>query len=75
MKHESRLIRQEQQQEENLQEQSKRSEAVEFATPEEALRQDRDAIHVPPSVAERLEASIGREPPPRVPWWRRMFRR
>jgi hypothetical protein len=75
MKHQSRLIRQEQQQAENQHAQSTRSGAVEFATAEEALRQDREAIPVPPNVAERLEAAIGSEPPPRVSWWRRLLRR
>jgi hypothetical protein len=49
--------------------------AREFTTPEEALRFDAAQTEVPPAIAERLQKSLDRDPPP-VPsksWWRRLF--
>lgn len=47
----------------------------EFATPEEALRFDAAQTEVPPVVAERLQKSLDRNPPPATAksWWRRLF--
>jgi hypothetical protein len=76
MKHESRLGKRESGEETaRTAANSANQGALEFQTPEEALRTDRDATEVPARVAERLEASIAREPAPRRPWWRRIFGR
>jgi len=48
--------------------------ACEFASVEEMIRTDQDQIEVPPVIAERLNQSIAREPKPKTPWWKRMFR-
>ena len=50
---------------------------LEFATPEDALRCDRNRVEVPASVAARLAESLRSEPPPPKPagWWRRWFGR
>jgi len=47
----------------------------EFATPEAMLRHDALLTPVPPTVAMRLQDSIGRSAAARVPWWRRLFRK
>ncbi|MBL9135685.1 MAG: hypothetical protein JNK85_07450 [Verrucomicrobiales bacterium] len=44
---------------------------LEFDTPEQVLRRDREEVAVPTEVARRLEASLGQEPVRRVSWWRR----
>ena len=56
------------------QQQSAQTTAVEFATPEEMLRHDAAHTPLPAGVAERLRQSLKIEgPPPRAPWWRRIF--
>ena len=49
----------------------------EFASVEDLLRCDASQTTPPPAIAERLETSLGEEPPPgsRQTWWRRLFGR
>lgn len=71
MKQKQQLTSQEQQQVSETQEQ--KTEGREFATPEELLRHDAAQTPVPEAVAERLEKSISKLPPPPQSWWRRIF--
>ena len=51
-----------------------KQEAREFASVEEIIRTDKQQIEVPPAVAERLNESILKEPPPqKKSWWKRML--
>jgi hypothetical protein len=73
MKHESKHTSQE---EIHLREQHSHAEAQQgsmrtFATAEEALRQDRSTVEVPPAVEQRLSQSIESLPKPGKPWWKR----
>jgi len=63
----------EQQQTQNVQ-QSQPAAGREFATVEELLRHDAEQTPVPPTVAQRLQASLS-ELPPATPrsWWRRLL--
>jgi hypothetical protein len=70
MKQEKKLIPREQQQVSATR--SQPTEAREFATPEELLRHDAGQTDVPPTVAQRLDDSIRREPKPARPWWKRL---
>ena len=45
-----------------------------FATVEEIMRHDALHTPVPPSIAHRLQESIGKGSPPAGPWWRRLLR-
>ena len=48
----------------------------EFASAEEMLRHDALHTPVPPTIAHRLQASLGHAPAPASPsWWRRFFKR
>jgi hypothetical protein len=49
------------------------SGALEFQSPEELLRHDAAQTAVPPEIARRLSQSIAESPPPRRPWWRKLF--
>ena len=46
--------------------------AIEFASVEEMLRFDASQTGVPAAIADRLDASIAQEPPPRPSWWRKL---
>jgi hypothetical protein len=52
---------------------TQKTAAREFATPEELLRYDARQTEVPPAVAQRLGASLEREPPRARSFWRRCF--
>ena len=54
----SKLTHTEQEQLAELAAQTTQQTALEFATPEEMLRHDSHLTHVPPSLVERLRASI-----------------
>ena len=43
----------------------------EFASVEDLLRYDASQVVPPPAIAERLQASLETEPPPKRSWWRR----
>ncbi|MCC7375993.1 MAG: hypothetical protein IT581_15150 [Verrucomicrobiales bacterium] len=45
-----------------------------FDSPEQALRRDREEIQVPAELAQRLEASLAREPVAPASGWRRWLR-
>lgn len=48
--------------------------ALEFDSPEAALRHDAAQTPAPPAVADRLRESLADEPPPpRASWWRRLL--
>ncbi len=48
--------------------------ALEFATPEELIRHDRERTEVPPDVANRLAEAVASDPAPAgSPWWKRML--
>ena len=47
--------------------------AREFASAEEALREDIRQTVVPPAVEHRLSKSIEKLPKPERPWWKRLM--
>ena len=53
--------------------QSQQTAASEFATAEEALREDIRQTVVPPAVEHRLSKSIEGLPKPERPWWKRLI--
>ena len=65
--------------EQNEQEQTlaatQQNQPLEFATPEEMLRHDALHTPVPPTVAFRLQDSIGKTNPKPLSWWRRLMGR
>ena len=74
MKHESELTPQKQEQLAATQQQTLSSSPLEFASVEDMLRHDALHTPVPPTIAYRLEESIGQlPPPPPRAWWRRFF--
>jgi hypothetical protein len=75
MKQESKLNsrQQEQAQPQTSAEQTQRSAAQEFATPEDLLRHDALHTPVPPTIAHRLAESISKETAQPQSWWRRLF--
>lgn len=50
-----------------------KSGPIEFPGPEELLRHDASLTSVPPGIARRLGKSIAQSPPPKTPWWRKLF--
>ncbi len=74
MKRQTKLTSQEQEQLAAQQQQQQGSAPLEFNTPEEMLRHDALHTPVPPNIADRLEESISKlPPPPSRAWWRRFF--
>jgi hypothetical protein len=72
MKRQSKLTSRQSEQEQQLSHQeAQKHSAHEFATVEAMLRHDAVHTPVPPSIAHRLQESIG----PATPrsWWRRLF--
>jgi hypothetical protein len=59
---------------ENQQEETTQSQAKEFSTVEELLRDDLAQTAVPPNIAERLNQSIAQAPKPQS-WWKQFFSR
>ena len=45
----------------------------EFGSVEELLRYDASQTPPPAAIAERLQASLEAEPPPKRSWWQRLF--
>ena len=45
-----------------------------FETVEELLRFDSEQNPVPGGVAEKLNESLAKEPPPPQSWWQKLFR-
>jgi hypothetical protein len=75
MNRQTKLTSQEQQQAEqqSATQQTQQASALEFATPEAMLRHDTLNTPVPPTIAHRLQESIGQNPPLRRSWWRRLL--
>ena len=74
MKRETKLTQKEQEQVAAEQQQTQSSSAREFANVEEMLRHDALHTPVPPTIAHRLEESIGQSSPsPERAWWRRLL--
>jgi NAD-dependent oxidoreductase involved in siderophore biosynthesis len=64
---------QEQAQQQSAAQQTQQPAASEFATPEELLRHDALHTPVPPTIAHRLQESLGKTPPRAPAWWRRLL--
>ena len=62
-----------QEQEQLSKAQAQLTSAREFATAEEALREDIRQTVVPPAVEHRLSKSIEGLPKPGRPWWKRLI--
>jgi hypothetical protein len=57
----------------SIQHAEQQAQVREFASVEEMIRADMETVDVPPSVGERLNEAISREPRPAAPWWKRLF--
>ncbi|MBA4149283.1 MAG: hypothetical protein H0X66_14305 [Verrucomicrobia bacterium] len=68
-----KLRHQQKQESQTEQEQQQVSKAQEFSSVEEMLRADAAQINVPTRVAEKLNQSIGAEPPQNKSWWKRLL--
>jgi hypothetical protein len=75
MKHRSKFEskQQEQSQQSASEQQAAAPGAREFKSAEEMLRYDAEHTRVPPTVARRLQQSVGPLPSSHRPWWRRLF--
>jgi len=73
MKQESKLSTG-QQQDHSAETQTVKTTAQQFDNVEQLLRYDAAQTPVPPEIARRLNQSVAESPPPRRPWWRRIFR-
>jgi len=73
MKRHIKLTSQEQEQQQAVEHQKQQASGLEFETPEKMLRHDALHTPVPPAIAQRLQASIARLPPPARGWWRRLL--
>ena len=52
---------------------AQQTQAREFASVEEVLREDRAGVEVPAAVEQRLGKSIEDLPKPEKPWWKRFM--
>jgi len=75
MKRQTKFDSTEQQLQAGTEQQTRNSSAMEFATAEEMLRYDATHTPVPERIVQRLQKSAEGIPPPRRPWWRRLFKR
>ena len=73
MKQHTKQTSQTSQEQELSQAQSQQTAAREFASAEEALREDIRQTVVPPTVEHRLSKSIEGLPKPGRPWWKRLI--
>jgi hypothetical protein len=62
-----------QQQEQTAETRTVKTAAQQFENAEQLLRYDAAQTPVPPEIARRLNQSVAESPPPRRPWWRRIF--
>ncbi|HUD84451.1 MAG TPA: hypothetical protein VMQ67_13150, partial [Candidatus Saccharimonadales bacterium] len=62
-----------QQQDHSAETQTAKTTAQQFENVEQLLRYDAAQTPVPPEIARRLNQSAAQSPPPRRPWWRRIF--
>jgi hypothetical protein len=72
MKQQSKLTQQ-QQQAAAQQQQSEAQTVREFASAEELLRYDAARTKVPPTIAQKLQQTVGTPPAPNRSWWRRLL--
>jgi hypothetical protein len=68
-----RQIKHTSQQEQLSQAHAEQAAAREFASAEEALREDARNVTVPPAVEQRLSKSIENLPKPGRPWWKKLL--
>jgi hypothetical protein len=74
MKRQSKLTTRQSEEEQQLSHQeTHQNSAHEFASVEAMLRHDASNTPVPPSIAHRLQESLGPMSPPRRSWWQRWF--
>jgi hypothetical protein len=64
-----------QQQEQLAETKTVKTTAQEFENVEQLLRYDAAQTTVPPEIARRLNESAAKSPPPKRPWWKRIFDR
>lgn len=71
----SRLQHEHKEQAVEAQQAGQKANAIEFATVEDALRQDAAQTQVPETVKSRLAESVRKEPGPKRTrsWWRRLL--
>ena len=70
----NKSLRKQQEQEQALTGQEAQQQvAREFASVEEMLQHDALHTPVPPTIAHRLNESIGQLPAPPRPWWRKLL--
>ncbi|HEX4122671.1 MAG TPA: hypothetical protein VH619_18815 [Verrucomicrobiae bacterium] len=62
-----------QQHEQTAEAQTVKTTPQQFENVEQLLRYDAAQTPVPPEIASRLNRSVEQSPPPRRPWWRRIF--
>jgi len=62
-----------QQHEQSSETRTEKTTATQFDNAEQLLRYDAEQTPVPPEIARRLNQSVAESPPPRRPWWRRIF--
>jgi hypothetical protein len=68
----SQLQHQQQQEQTSGQQTSSQAKAPqEFASVEDLLRFDANQVTPPPTIADKLKASLEAEPPPKRSWWQR----
>jgi hypothetical protein len=72
MKRQVKHTSQEQEQLSQSQAQTQQTAAREFATAEDAIREDLRQTVVPLAVEQRLSKSIEKLPKPGRPWWKRL---
>ena len=48
---------------------------LEFSSAEEMIRYDAAQTPPPPTLGQRVQDSVNREPRPKRSWWARLFRR
>ncbi|HYV28188.1 MAG TPA: hypothetical protein VFA77_11680 [Candidatus Eisenbacteria bacterium] len=72
MKHQSKHIPLEQEQQGGIEQRTQNQSVHEFASVEEMLRYDAAQTKVPSAIATRLqESAVKKPPPPARSWWRR----
>jgi len=73
MKHQNKLTSREKEEQQTTLQQNQQRSPLEFSNVEQMLRHDALHTPVPPSVAHRLQASIGQTTPQPRSWWKRLL--
>ena len=73
MKHNNKLRSHEIEEQETRLQQNQQHSPLEFSNVEQMLRHDALHTPVPPTIAHRLQASIGQTTPQARSWWRRLL--